>query len=240
MQFTLNQGSQYEGWEWAAEEPAHVQRVRAGDELALQQLVKRYQSKVFRTILGILGKPNEVEDLAQQVFTKVYFSIDRFDFRCSLFTWIYRITVNECYDYLRKKRVRKLVYAHDLSPKDGQPIDIFDTVRDAAVPVDRAFRQRDLVMKLLARLSEEERNLILLREVEGHTVEELAAMTCSNQNTIKVRLFRIRQKLIKAAQCLMPDHRSGVTKRQAYRAFKDAGPLGAGNSAPAPFPAGKV
>ena len=144
MQFTLNQGSQYEGWEWAAEETALVQRVRAGDELALQQLVKRYQSKVFRTILGILGKPNEVEDLAQQVFTKVYFSIDRFDFRCSLFTWIYRITVNECYDYLRKKRVRKLVYAHDLSPKDGQPIDIFDTVRDAAVPVDRAVGQRDL------------------------------------------------------------------------------------------------
>jgi RNA polymerase sigma-70 factor (ECF subfamily) len=210
MQFTLNQGSQSKGWESGAEENALVQRVRAGDELALQQLVKRHQSKVFRTILGILGKPNEVEDLAQQVFTKVYFSIDRFDFRCSLFTWIYRITVNECYDYLRKKRVRKLVYAHDLSPKDGQPLDMFDTVRDAAVPVDRAVGQRDLVMKLLARLSEEERSLILLREVEGRTVEELAAMTGSNENTIKVRLFRIRQKLIKVAQCLMPDRRTGV------------------------------
>jgi RNA polymerase sigma-70 factor (ECF subfamily) len=226
MQFTLNQGSQYEGWEWAAEETALVQRVRAGDELALQQLVKRYQSKVFRTILGILGKPNEVEDLAQQVFTKVYFSIDRFDFRCSLFTWIYRITVNECYDYLRKKRVRKLVYAHDLSPKDGQPIDIFDTVRDAAVPVDRAVGQRDLVMKLLARLSEEERSLILLREVEGQTIEELAAMTGSNENTIKVRLFRIRQKLIKVAQCLMPDRRKGVKLTGPSRMQRRALPIG--------------
>ena len=65
-------------------------------------------------------------------------------------------------------------------------------------------------MKLLARLSEEERSLILLREVEGHTVEELASMTGSNKNTIKVRLFRIRQKLIRVAQCLMPDQRPGV------------------------------
>jgi len=226
MQFTLNQDSQSKGWESGAEENPLVQRVRAGDELAFQQLVKRYQSKVFRTILGILGKPNEVEDLAQQVFTKVYFSIDRFDFRCSLFTWIYRITVNECYDYLRKKRVRKLVYAHDLSPKDGQPIDIFDTVRDAAVPVDRAVGQRDLVMKLLARLSEEERSLILLREVEGRTVEELAAMTGSNENTIKVRLFRIRQKLIKVAQCLMPDRRKCVKLTGPSRMQRRALPIG--------------
>ena len=56
------------------------------------------------------------EDIAQQVFTKIYFSLRKFDFRSALVTWIYRITVNECYDYLRKQKVRKLTYEGDLNP----------------------------------------------------------------------------------------------------------------------------
>jgi RNA polymerase sigma-70 factor (ECF subfamily) len=73
---------------------------------------------------------------------------------------------------------------------------------DPAAPMDRSLAQRDLVTKLLERVSPEDRNLILLKEVEGHSVEELAAMTGLNENTIKVKLFRTRQKLLKAAQRL--------------------------------------
>jgi RNA polymerase sigma factor (sigma-70 family) len=103
-----------------SEEAALVRRVQAGDETAFREIVERYQSKVFSIIYGILRNRNDAEDIAQQVFAKIYFSIGSFDFRSSLLTWIYKITVNECYDYLRKKRVRKLVYESDFTEEDAQ------------------------------------------------------------------------------------------------------------------------
>jgi len=185
-----------------SEEASLVRRVQARDEMAFREIVERYQAKVFSIIYGILRNHNDAEDIAQQVFSKVYFSIRNFDFRSSLLTWIYKITVNECYDYLRKKRVRKLVYESDFSEEDALRMEASDPAIDPAVPVDRKLAQQDLVMKLLDRVSEEDRSLILLKEVEGHSVEELAAMTGLNENTIKVKLFRTLQKLVKAAQRL--------------------------------------
>ncbi len=85
-----------------SEEAALVRRVQARDDLAFREMVERYQAKVFSIIYGVLRNHNDAEDIAQQVFAKVYFSIRNFDFRSSLLTWIYKITVNECYDYLRK------------------------------------------------------------------------------------------------------------------------------------------
>jgi len=184
------------------EEAALIRRAQTADQLAFREIVERYQSKVFSIIYGILRNHNDAEDIAQQVFTKVYFSIKNFDFRSSLLTWIYKITVNECYDYLRKKKVRKLVYESDFSEEDALRMENSDPARDQRPPVDVTLAQRDLAMKLLARLPEEERMLLLLKEVEGHSVEELAEMTGINENTIKVKLFRARQKLLKVAQRL--------------------------------------
>jgi RNA polymerase sigma-70 factor (ECF subfamily) len=184
------------------EEAALVRRIQAGDELAFREIVERHQTKVFSIIYGILRNHNDAEDIAQQVFAKVYFSIGNFDFRSSLLTWIYKITVNECYDYLRKKRVRKLVYESDFSQEEAQRMEASEPAVDAAVPADERLAQQDLVVKLLSKVSAQDRSLILLKEVEGHSVEELAQMTGLNENTIKVKLFRTRQKLLKAAQRL--------------------------------------
>ncbi len=183
-----------------SEEADLVRRIQARDEAAFRELVERYQAKVYSIIYGILRNRNDAEDIAQQVFAKIYFSIKNFDFRSSLLTWIYKITVNECYDYLRKKRVRKLVYESDFSEEDLRLMENAEQSEEKVRPVDAALAQRDLVMKLLGKISEEERTLLLLKEVEGHSVEELAAMTGMNQNTIKVKLFRARQKLLKAAK----------------------------------------
>src|SRR5271163_3444914 len=185
-----------------SEEASLVRRVQARDEIAFREIVERYQAKVFSIIYGILRNHNDAEDIAQQVFAKIYFSIQSFDFRSSLLTWIYKITVNECYDYLRKKRVRKLVYESDFSEEDAQRMEASDPAIDPSPAADTRLAQRDLVSKLLERVSAEDRSLILLKEVEGHSVEELAAMTGLNENTIKVKLFRTRQKLLKAAQRL--------------------------------------
>ncbi len=185
-----------------SEEATLVRRVQARDDIAFRELVERYQAKVFSIIYGILRNRNDAEDIAQQVFAKIYFSIGSFDLRSSLLTWIYRITVNECYDYLRKRRVRKLVYESDFSEEDVRRMENAGDRVDESRPMDTALAQRDLVLKLLEKLSDEDRALILLKEVEGHSVEELAGMTGLNQNTIKVKLFRARQKLLKAANRL--------------------------------------
>jgi RNA polymerase sigma-70 factor (ECF subfamily) len=133
----------------------------------------------------------------------VYSSIGNFDSRSSLLTWIYKITVNECYDYLRKKRVRKLVYESDISEDDSRLMENSEVTRDQRVAADVRLAQRDLLLKMLEKISDEDRTLILLKEVEGHSVEELAQRTGMNENTVKVKLFRARQKLLKAAQRLL-------------------------------------
>ena len=183
-------------------EGALVQRAQAGDETAFREIVERYQSKVFSIIHGIVRQRNDVEDIAQQVFAKVYLSLRSFDFRSSLITWIYKITVNECFDYLRKRKVRRLVYESDLSEEEVRRVENTDPAVERQISADSSLAQRDYVLKLLTRVSEEERTLLILKEVEGFSVEELAAKTGMNENTVKVKLFRARQKLIKAAQRL--------------------------------------
>lgn len=186
-----------------SEEAQLVRRVQNGDEIAFRELVERYQSKIFSIIYGILRNHNDAEDIAQQVFTKAYFSLGKFDFRSSLLTWMYKITVNECYDYLRKKRVRKLVYESDFSDDDTSRLENRESASMQPKAETRVI-ERDIATKLLSKLSEQDRSLLMLKEIEGHSIEELAGMTGLNENTIKVRLFRARQKLVKAAQRWSP------------------------------------
>jgi RNA polymerase sigma-70 factor, ECF subfamily len=186
----------------ASKEAALIQRLQARDEIAFREIVDGFQSKVFSMICRILRNRNDAEDIAQQVFAKVHFSICNFDSRCSLLTWISRITINECYGYLRKRRVRKLVYESDCSAEEVQRVKTSDVVMDPAVPVDRHLEQCDLVVKLLSNVSEQNRTLIWLREVQGHSVDELAAITGLQANTIKSKLFRTRRKLFQVAKRL--------------------------------------
>jgi RNA polymerase sigma-70 factor (ECF subfamily) len=179
-----------------------VRRAQSGDESAFREIVEKYQSKVFSIIHGIVRQRNDVEDIAQQVFAKVYFSIRNFDFRSSLITWIYKITVNECFDYLRKKKVRKLVYESDMSEDEVRRVENTEPVLDRSTRTDSTLARRDYIVKLMDRVSDEEKQLLMLKEVEGYSVEELARMLKMNENTIKVKLFRARQKLVKAAQRL--------------------------------------
>ena len=183
-------------------EGALVRRAQGGDQSAFQEIVERYQSKVFSIIHGIVRQRNDVEDIAQQVFTKIYFSMRNFDFRSSLITWIYKITVNECFDYLRKKKVRKLVYESDMSEDEARRVENSENGSGRGVRADTTLARRDYVVKLLERVSGEERDLLMLKEVEGYSVEEMARRLNMNENTIKVKLFRARQKLVKASQRL--------------------------------------
>jgi RNA polymerase sigma-70 factor (ECF subfamily) len=141
-----------------------------------------------------LRNRDDAEDIAQEVFTKVYFSINRFEARSSLYSWVSRIAINECYTYLRKKRP---IYESDSA--DGALSLIMQSIADRQPGADLVVMQRDFINKLLTQVPEDERVLLVWKEVEGFSLEELSEMTGINENTLKVKLFRARQRLAQAA-----------------------------------------
>ncbi len=100
-----------------------VRRAQAGDVSAYEELVRIHQHRVLAVVGGILRGSEDVEDVAQQALAKAYFSIRRFDLRSAFGTWLYKIAVNECWDYLRKKKVRRLVYEADLSEEQVRKLE---------------------------------------------------------------------------------------------------------------------
>jgi RNA polymerase sigma-70 factor, ECF subfamily len=169
-----------------------VRQAQNGNEPAFEELVRRHQQRVFALVGGILRRREDVEDVAQQVFLKAFVSLKRFDQRSAFSTWLYKISVNECWDYLRKKKVRPLVYESDLSEEQVSRLDgILSQERQTEGPSERA-EARELLERLLEKLPEQDRQLLVLKEVEGFSVEELAQILGLNVNTVKVRLFRAR------------------------------------------------
>ncbi len=116
------------------------------------------------------------------------FSIRNFDFRSSLITWIYKITVNECFDYLRKKKVRKLVYESDMSEDEVRRVENSEPALDRGARADSSLARRDYVVKLMDRVSDEEERQLMMPAAEGYSVEELSGMLKMNENTVKVKL----------------------------------------------------
>lgn len=174
-----------------------VRDAQKGVTVAFEELVRRHQQRVTAVVGGILRRREDIEDVAQQVFLKAYVSIQRFDMRSAFSTWLYKIAVNECWDYLRKKKVRPLSYEADLSEEQARHVEQFvsaDGPRDN--PSERA-ELREIVERLLADLSEEDRVMLVLKEAQGFAVEEIGRMLNLNVNTVKVRLFRARRKLAK-------------------------------------------
>jgi len=173
-----------------------VRLSQSGNEPAFEDLVRRHQQRVFALVNGILRRPDDVEDVAQQVFLKAYLGIKRFDQRAAFSTWLYKIAVNECWDYLRKKKVRPLVYEADLSEEQVSRLDgIVSADRPPEGPNDRA-EARELLERMLDTLPEQDQQLLLLKEVEGFSVQELAEILKLNVNTVKVRLFRARGRIM--------------------------------------------
>ena len=162
-----------------------IQRLQEGPETAYREFVERYQADVYRVAYGVIGCRNHADEVAQEVFAKAYFFIKRFDGLSSLYVWVYRLAVNECYGVLRRKR--------------RAAVDSDDSASPGAV-VDGIGSRRDFLNKLLDRIPEENRYLLLLLELEGYSVARLAEATGLNENTIKMKLLWTRQALAKSAK----------------------------------------
>jgi RNA polymerase sigma-70 factor (ECF subfamily) len=175
-----------------------VRRAQANDKEAYEELIKRHQQRVFAVAAGILRRHEDIEDIAQQVFVKAYFSLKRFDGRAAFSTWLYRITLNECWDLLRKKKVRPLLYESDLSEEQAQRV--ADSGSDGAGPdIRQRLENQQRVEQLLEGLEERDKLMLILKEVEGFSIEEIAEVLDLNANTVKVRLFRARGRVVRKA-----------------------------------------
>ena len=195
----------------AAEDRALVARAQEGAAEAFEQLVRQHQHRVFAVAGGILRRREDVEDVAQQVFVKAYFSLRKFDQRAAFSTWLYKITVNECWDFLRKKKVRPLVYESDLSEEQKRQFGSSEESLARSVPdAGRRMEDRQRVERLLESLDERDRLMLILKEVEGFSVVEIGEMLDLNANTVKVRLFRARRRMV-------AQHRKRAKKEQAAR-----------------------
>jgi len=177
-----------------------VQRAQAQDKEAFEELVRRHQHRVFAVAGGILRRREDAEDIAQQVFVKAYFSLKRFDQRAAFSTWLYKITVNECWDLLRKRKVRPLVYESDLSEEQARQFGATDERTSEEPDISEKLVARERVRNLMAGLDERDRTMLILKEVEGFAVEEIAEMLGLNANTVKVRLFRARRRVVNQAK----------------------------------------
>lgn len=175
-----------------------VRRAQANDKEAYEELIKRHQQRVFAVAAGVLRRHEDIEDIAQQVFVKAYFSLKRFDGRAAFSTWLYRITLNECWDLLRKKKVRPLLYESDLSEEQAQRVASSES--DGAGPdIRQTLENRQRVERLLEDLEERDKVMLILKEVEGFSIEEIAEVLDLNANTVKVRLFRARGRVVRKA-----------------------------------------
>jgi RNA polymerase sigma-70 factor (ECF subfamily) len=173
-----------------------VRRAQAGDKEVFEELVRRHQRRVFSVAAGILRRREDVEDIAQQVFVKAYFSLKRFDQRAAFSTWLYKITVNECWDLLRKKKVRPLLYESDLSEEQAQQFSAAERLDSGTQDVSDKLQAQQQVENLLQGLDERDRMMLILKEVEGFAIEEIAQILDLNANTVKVRLFRARRRIV--------------------------------------------
>jgi RNA polymerase sigma-70 factor (ECF subfamily) len=159
--------------------------------------VLAYRKRIMGTISRLIGRPEDVEDVAQDVFMRLYYSLDQLRSINVFEPWLYRLTVNTCYDYLRRQRRRQESRMADLSEQQVVMADAAAAGDQRTEDVRRA-GIREFVQGLLGEVSEEDRLLLTLKEVEGLSLKELEQVYGVNENALKVRLYRARQRVLRA------------------------------------------
>jgi RNA polymerase sigma-70 factor (ECF subfamily) len=180
-----------------------VQRVRTGDQRAFKLLVERYQRKVYGVALGMLKDKEEARDIAQEAFIKVYRYVEYFKGDASFYTWLYRITVNLCIDVIRRRG--SSAQAAHVEFDESVKMDLTEAnlgalgTRLGTNPQKAALRQElaEKVALAFEQIPDAHRQILLLREVEGMSYEDMARTLGIPKGTVMSRLFHARLKMQK-------------------------------------------
>jgi RNA polymerase sigma-70 factor, ECF subfamily len=174
-----------------------IKRAQAGESAAFNEIVLAYRKRILGTIARLIARPEDVEDVAQEVFLRLYFSLDQLRTAEVFEPWLYRLTVNAAYDYLRKQRRRQEYRMSELSEQQMVMADALAGGRAERDERDMK-KTRETVEAVLGSVSEADRILLMLKELEGLSLKELEKIYNINENALKVRLFRARQRVLKA------------------------------------------
>ena len=171
-----------------------VARAREGDREAFSELVRRYHERIFNTVYALVGDRDDADDLTQEVFLKAYRSLSGFRGQSRFYTWLYRIGVNRCLDWMKSRNRRR-----DLSLEregwDGFEDPVGGTRPEASDARVQRGELQTILKRALETLAPEYRSAVVLREIDGLAYEEIACVLGCSVGTVKSRLFRARMKL---------------------------------------------
>jgi RNA polymerase sigma-70 factor (ECF subfamily) len=184
-----------------------LDRVRKRDQTAARDLVEHLHPLVIRIVRSHLPRRVSEEDLAQDIFLKMFTRIDQYQGAVPFTHWVSRIAVTTCIDQLRAQKRRPELRWADLSEKEAEVLDSAITNENDIAP-DDALAARELVQKLLGELKPEDRLVIQYLDLEQRSVAEISQLTGWNQTLVKVRAFRARRKLQRLYRDLTESERS--------------------------------
>lgn len=187
--------------------PGCLERVRRRDQVAARELVEHLYPLVIRIVRSHLPRRVSEEDLAQDIFLKMFTRLEQYQGAVPFPHWVSRIAVTTCIDQLRAQKRRPEFRWADLSENEADVLDAVMTDDRDVLPGD-ALAGRELVHKLLDQLKPDDRLVIQLLDLEQKTIAEISALTGWNQTLVKVRAFRARRKLQKLFQELQSKEKS--------------------------------
>ncbi len=174
-----------------------IKRAQQGDREAFGHLVERHQRRVFSLVFHTLRRKDEVEDIAQEVFLKAFLAIRSYNFQSSFGTWLARVTMNHCFDYLRRVRASRVKYYWQMGDEARRQIEArAESLGSSAPTAERQMALRELAGKLLDRAPADDRIILSLKELEELSVEEIAEIMDLKVSTVKVRLHRARKRML--------------------------------------------
>jgi RNA polymerase sigma-70 factor (ECF subfamily) len=175
------------------EEKRLVEQSKQGDEEAFGILVKKYKTKVFNLAYSFTRDRETADDMAQEVFIKVYYALEKFKFKSSFGTWLYRLAANHFKDYLRKHAKERHVSIDALGREPSLSEDEIKKKEKAQEAADR----KKLLYRALQSIPEKQQVILILRDIQGHSYEEIAGILKLSPGTVDSRLHRARKMLRK-------------------------------------------
>jgi RNA polymerase sigma-70 factor (ECF subfamily) len=178
------------------EESALVRRARQGDLAAYDDLIRRYQERIYATIYHMTSNHEDANDLAQESFIKAYQALKSFKGGSSFYTWLYRIAVNKTINFLKQRKNRQAMSLNDLDFNAEHDTDLLALISDKTPRRDAGLAElQEKLNAALLKLSEHHRLVVVLHDVQGQSHDEIAKVMKCNIGTVRSRLFYARQQL---------------------------------------------
>ena len=184
----------------AGQEVDWIKRVQHGEQEPFGLLIELHQRRVFSIIYHLIRRRDDVEDIAQEIFIKAFQAIRSYNFESSFGTWLSRVSVNHCYDYLRRLRSSRVRYFWEMGDEARLQLEArAEREGEAGLNQEDQMVLKEFTTKLLERAPADDQVVLGLKELEDLSVEEIAEIMSLNVSTVKVRLHRARKRMLKDA-----------------------------------------